>query len=144
VKIFLFTVLIFGASGCAVVAVNDQKTVMMPVAQPSEGHTFAAAETINKLMLGISRDEALALVGRTVTTGYELKGTIEYKPVTVANPYRSQKITKGSDVFAVDYYLTRIIKADGIVSNDELTPLVFQADKLIGKGWEFFNEKIKQ
>ena len=95
-------------------------------------------------MLGISREEALALVGRTATTGYELKGANDYKPVTVVNPYRSQKITKGSDVFVVDYYLTAVRKADGVVSDDELTPLIFQADKLIGKGWEFFNEKIKQ
>jgi hypothetical protein len=135
-------ILMFALSGCAVSTVSKEQT-LGPAPQAAEGHTFASAETIRKLMLGISREEALALIGRTAATGYELKGS-EYKPVTVANPYRSQKITKGSDVFVVDYYMTDIRKSDGVVANDELTPLIFQADKLIGKGWEFFNQKIKQ
>jgi hypothetical protein len=143
VRAALFLIMGFVLSGCAV-TVNQHKTVSAPAVMLTEPHTFESADAIKKLMLGISREEALALIGRTTTTGYELKGASEYKPVTVANPYRSQKITKGSDVFVVDYYLTAVHKADGVVSDDELTPLVFQADKLIGKGWEFFNEKIKQ
>ena len=137
-------VFLFMVCGCSVVTVNQRAITNAPAPASGERHAFASAETIKKLMLGISREEALALIGRTVTTGFELKGANEYKPVTVANPYRSQKITKGSDVFAVDYYLTEVRKADGVVTDDELTPLVFQADKLIGKGWEFFNAKIKQ
>jgi hypothetical protein len=136
-------VLVLMVSGCAVSTVSREKTAA-PAPQSAQDHTFASAETIHKLMLGISREEALALIGRTAVTGYELKGIgNEYKPLSVANPYRSQKITRGSDVFVVDYYMTDIHKADGVVANDELTPLVFQADKLIGKGWDFFNSKIK-
>jgi hypothetical protein len=132
-------------AGCAV-TVNEHKTpttASVPATPAGESYTFASAETIKKLMPGISREEALALIGRTTTTGYELQKFDEYKPVTTANPYRSQKITRGSDVYEIDYYLSEIRKADGIVSDDELTPLVFQSDKLVGKGWDFLNEKIK-
>jgi len=144
-KEIVMTLFLFTICGCAVMTVNEQKTAA-PVPLPSgQPHIYASTAAIRKLMLGISREEALALIGRTATTGYELKdGTSTYTPLTVANPYRSQKITKGKDEFVVDYYLTETIKADGVVSNDELTPLVFQADKLIGKGWDFFNEKIRK
>ena len=141
---FLPIVLAFVFSGCAVMT-TPPTTSAGPAPLKTEEHAFASKETIRKLMLGISREEAVALIGRTVTTGYEMKAFGGgYKPVTTANPYRSQKITKASDVFEVDYYLTEVHKADSIVTDDELTPLVFQADKLIGKGWEFFNTKIKK
>jgi hypothetical protein len=142
-KTLSLLIIVFTLCGCAVVAVKEQASVA-PAPRAGEMHTFASAATIQKLMLGISREEAVALIGRTSATGYELKGPGSYKPVTVANPYRSQKITKGKDVFVVDYYLTQVRNPDGIIANDELTPLIFQADKLIGKGWDFFNEKVKK
>lgn len=136
--------LIFFISGCAVVTTKPSQTTT--VNANAVEHTFPSVEVIRKLMPGISREEALALIGRTVKTGYELKeGSVsEYQPVTMNNPSRSQKITKGNNTYEVDYYLTYIHKADGVVSDDELTPLVFQDNKLIGKGWEFFNEKVKK
>ena len=136
-------VLVFLISGCAVVAVNPSQT--SAGSSNAIEHTFSSAEAIRKLMPGISREEAIALIGRTVTTGYELKegSTSEYQPVTMNNPSRSQKITKGNNAYEVDYYLIYIRRADGVVSDDELTPLVFQDNKLIGKGWDFLNEKIK-
>ncbi len=142
-KALTVLILLFACCGCAVVTVKEQKSET-PAPLAEEKHTFSSTGVIGKLMMGISREEALALIGRTTTTGYELNASGSgYKPVAVANPYRSQKITKGPDIFVVDYYLTEIHNADGVIANDELTPLIFQADKLIGKGWEFFNEKIK-
>src|ERR1041385_9180740 len=95
-------ILLFMLSGCAIMNVSPSgKTAVTPTAA-TQPYTFASADAIRKLMLGVSREEALALIGRTTTTGYELKGQ-SYKPVTVANPYRSQKITKGEDVYVVDY-----------------------------------------
>ena len=140
----LIMVLAFLISGCAIVAAPPSQTTA--VNTKAVEHTFPSAEAIRKLMPGVSREEALALIGRTVTTGYELKegSAGEYQPVTVNNPSRSQKITKGNNTYEVDYYLTYIRKADGVISDDELTPLVFQDNKLIGEGWEFFNTKIKR
>lgn len=146
-------------SGCAVTtgpgpgpSSTQAPSVEQPMDQPQikvtpkiTEHVFPTGEAIEKLLLGVSREEALALIGRTITVGYELmEGTTdEYRPTTSPNPYRSQQITKGGAVYQVDYYLTRVTKADGVISDDELTPLVFQDNKMIGKGWKFFDEKIK-
>jgi|CXWL01.1.fsa_nt_gi hypothetical protein len=129
--------------GCAVTTVTSPEH--MVVETLVSGHTFPSEEAIRKLLLGVSREEALALIGRTATVGYELKEGVadEYQSVTAPNPYRSQQITKGKAVYQVDYYLTRINRADGVVSDDELTPLVFESNELVGKGWEFFKGKIK-
>src|ERR1041384_2570468 len=133
------TILVFLISGCAVVTVTPSKT--STISSNAIEHTFPSDEAIRKLMPGVSREEAITLIGRTVTTGYELKAgaASEYQPVTMNNPYRSQKISKGDNIYEVDYYLTYVRQADGVVSDDELTPLIFQDNKLIGKGWEFFN-----
>ena len=141
-KLAWLILLVFSA-GCAITTAPNSEHVMS--ANNTAGHVFSSDETIRKLLLGISREEALVLIGRTATVGYELKdgANDEYQPVTSPNPYRSQQITKGKDVYQVDYYLTRVNKADGVVSDDELTPLVFESNKLIGKGWEFFKSKIK-
>lgn len=133
-------------SGCAITTVPPSEPYVMTAPTPKiSEHVFPSEDAIDKLLLGVSREEALALVGRTVTVGYELRegANDEYQPTTSPNPYRSQQITKNKDVYQVDYYLTRINKADGVISDDELTPLVFQDNKLIGKGWEFFKTKIK-
>ncbi len=140
----LMVVLSFLISGCAVVTVKPSQTTA--VNANTIEHTFPSVGSIHKLMPGVSREEALALIGRTLTTGYELKenSVSEYQPVTMNNPYRSQKITRGKDVYEIDYYLTHIRKPDGAISDDELTPLAFEDNKLIGKGWEFFNSRIKR
>jgi hypothetical protein len=131
-------------TGCAVTTVTSSPDHAV-VETRTAGHVFPSEDAIRKLLMGVSREEALALIGRTATVGYELKegAADEYQPVTEPNPYRSQQITKGKGVYQVDYYLTRINQADGMVSDDELTPLVFEDNKLIGKGWDFFKGKIK-
>ncbi len=131
-------------AGCAVTTVSTAPETVLSES-PSVSHVFPSDEAVRKLLLGVSREEALALIGRTLTIGYERKENApdQYLPVTSPNPYRSQQITKGKNVYQVDYYLTRINKADGVIADDELTPLIFEDNKLIGKGWDFFNSKVK-
>lgn len=132
-------------AGCAVTTVTSAPDAVI-AESPSASHVFASEEAVRKLLLGVSREEALALIGRSLTIGYERKENApdEYLPVTSPNPYRSQQITKGKNVYQIDYYLTKINKADGVIADDELTPLVFENNKLIGKGWDFFNSKINK
>ncbi len=37
----------------------------------------------------------------------------------------------------------KVKKSDDKITDDELAPLVFQNDKLIGQGWDFFKKEIK-
>lgn len=97
--------------------------------------------SLHQLQKGTSRAGAKAVLGNQVVIGYEMPDiqSQRYKPVVADNPYRSEELAKGSRVYVIDYYLTGIQKSDGMVSDDELTPLVFEADALIGWGWDFLN-----
>jgi hypothetical protein len=50
---------------------------------------------------------------------------------------------KGSDgrTYEVWYYYTDLKQRDDKISDDELTPLVFDEEKLIGWGYPFLNRK---
>ncbi len=143
-KRLLWVLSCLALAGCAITTVTSAPDTVI-VESPSASHVFPSDEVIRKLLLGVSREEALALIGRTLTIGYERTENApdQYVPVTSPNPYRSQQITKGKNIYQVDYYLTKISKADGVIAEEELTPLIFEDNKLIGKGWDFFNSKIK-
>lgn len=145
---FLWLVLcVVLGSGCAVTTVTtpaEQKEAA--IASVKVQHIFPAEDVIKKLLLGISREEALALIGRSTTIGYELRqgSADEYQAVTIQNPHKSQQVTKGNHVYQVDYYLVQIKAADNNITDDELIPLVFESNRLVGKGWEFLQSKIKR
>ncbi len=47
-------------------------------------------------------------------------------------------------VYTIVYYYTDTIKADKAITDDELTPLVFKDDRLIGWGREMLNTMIQK
>jgi hypothetical protein len=85
---------------------------------------------------GMSRDQVHKIMGQELVIGYSLQET-NYKPLTVPNPYKSESIN-GTD-YAIEYYIESIRQPDGVVSDNELMPLVFKEDKLVGRGWSFAN-----
>jgi hypothetical protein len=90
-------------------------------------------ENLMRLSIGITKQEALNIMGTgTVRTG-------DYPP-TVNNPYRSEILQGTGKTFEVLYYCTDIKRADGAITDDELTPLVFDNNKLIGWGWSFLED----
>jgi hypothetical protein len=100
--------------------------------------------SLQRLHKGLTRAEAEALLGDKVVIGYELtdEKTGQYAPLTIVNPYRTQSLTKLWRQYTVVYYLVGIMNPDGQVTEDELFPLVFQSDRLVGMGWEFLRQKI--
>ena len=74
-------------------------------------------ERLRKLSLGMTKQEVLRIMGteaiKAHNKGGEVIGVID-------NPYK------------------RIRHSDGAITDDELTPIVFYKDKLIGAGWSFF------
>ena len=95
----------------------------------------------------MTRQEVQGVLGSEVTTGYELNqegaSGSGYKPITVKNPYRCDVVHKGQREYAIDYYLVGIQHQDGNVTDEELVPFVFEGDHLVGHGWTFFNQQIK-
>jgi hypothetical protein len=62
-------------------------------------------------------------------------------PVTINNPYRNEIVAgKDGSTLEVFYYVTDVHRNDGLITDDELTPLVFDNGKLIGWGQTFLND----
>lgn len=85
---------------------------------------------------GMTMTQVHQAMGAALTIGYEFKGTA-YQPVTVPNPYRTEAV-KGTD-YVIEYYIEAVRQPDGVVSDDELMPLVFKDGKLVGRGWPLAN-----
>ncbi len=101
--------------------------------------------TTSQLHTGLSRAEVAAILGKEVVVGYALADQVveQYQPITSPNLKRSETIKKNNKNYMVDYYLAGIKVADDKISDDELLPLVFENDHLIGIGWDYLNQHIK-
>ncbi|MCR4337792.1 MAG: hypothetical protein NUV91_08320 [Candidatus Omnitrophica bacterium] len=136
-------ILLVFLGGCATVPpVLEDPPAPTQTETPSEGvRRFISLQQIHD---GMSQDEVGNALGKQVVIGYELENEQEkrYRPLTVNNPYRTEKIQKGLRSYHVDYYLVGIQAQDDQVSDDELIPLVFENGRLIGQGWEFL-ESVK-
>jgi len=95
---------------------------------------------ILKLSIGMTKGEALSIMG---IDERRLFGGIGYTQ-RISNPYKSEILQGDKKTFEVLYYYTDLKKQDGAITNDELTPLIFDEDKLIGWGWSFLNENINR
>lgn len=98
---------------------------------------------IEKVELGMTYGEVAGIMGKKIDIGYTESSASngKYEEILVKNPYYEEVLTDRSGArYRVVYYFTHIKKADGIVSDDELTPLVFEENRLIGKGRGFLFE----
>lgn len=128
--------------GC--ISISDEEVILDTMTEVPKGTTrrFISLRQIRK---GMTRKEVASILSDKVVVGYELIEPIsgQYKPIVVNNPYRSEAVKRGSASYHVDYYLEKIKIQDSIVSDEELMPLVFRDDKLVGEGWDFLKKKIK-
>ncbi|MFP4473881.1 MAG: hypothetical protein ACLFPX_08495 [Candidatus Omnitrophota bacterium] len=135
----LFCVLCAGLlSGC----MTAEYVYEEPLPEPVLSRRFISLRQVSS---GLTRDEVRALLGTEVVVGQELvdpEGE-RYKPVTVANPFKSETLRRGNDAYTVDYYLVGIYQDDGKVTDEELVPLVFRDGRLIGQGWAFLQRRVK-
>ncbi len=103
-------------------------------------------EIVRQIPLGISSAEVKKALGQSVVIGYQRspENTKEFLPITLKNPYRID-ILKTADhrQYEVVFYLTHLKHADGLITDDELTPFVFEKDRLVGKGWNFLRHLKK-
>lgn len=101
--------------------------------------------TTSQLHMGLNRAEVEALLGKEVVIGYSLvdEKSEQYKPLTIVNPQRSEIVNRNNKTYSVDYYLIGIKVADDKISDEELVPLIFQDDRLVGIGWDFLGKTVK-
>ncbi len=88
------------------------------------------------LQEGMSMTQVHQIMGQQLVIGYQDQSP-GYKPLTIANPYRSENIKGTDDV--IEYYVEAVRQPDGVVSDNELMPLIFKGGKLVGRGWPLAN-----
>lgn len=98
-----------------------------------------------KLSIGMTKENVIKIMGNKTITTIIKDGTFFGTLGTVINnPFRSE-ILRGKDkVFEVIYYYTDKKKADSAITDDELTPLVFDNGILMGWGWRFLEDNIQK
>ena len=87
-------------------------------------------ENLLRLSLGMTKFDVLQIMGTE---------TIE----SVNNPYRVET-PKGKDgaLYEVLFYNTDKKKKGDLITDSELTPLVFKDNALVGWGWAFLSEVV--
>lgn len=68
-----------------------------------------------------------------------IRAFVGEEKVELSNPYREKAIVVNGQTYTVLYFLTDA-NNDRLIQNNELTPVVFENDQLIGWGWSFVNE----
>jgi hypothetical protein len=110
----------------------------------------------------MDRDEVLALMGvgeQRQLTGSEVDGPIGTGRDTLGvmsvqipiggrrpvlyNPHRGELYREAGSDWEVLYYYTRVAHNDGMVTEEELTPLVLRDNVLIGWGWAFWAQNVR-
>lgn len=102
--------------------------------EPGEALRAQNAANVNKLSVGMSQATVMELMGQEPA-----KGVFYW----IDNPYRSETLT-GQDgkSYQILYYYTDLKQRDDKVTDDELTPLVFDNGKLVGWGYPFLDQKV--
>ena len=101
--------------------------------------------SFRQVYTGMTRQEVEGVLGTEVIIGYESREAdpSRYYPITMKNPTRQAEVVKDGRTYQVDYYFAGIEKADGQITDDELVPLVFYKDRLVGSGWTYLNTEIQ-
>jgi hypothetical protein len=94
-----------------------------------------------KLSVGMTKEQALAIMGNKSGGG-------RFGEPTVNSPYKSEILPGKDKTFEVLYYYTDVESTiytanPATITDDELTPLIFDNGKLIGWGADFL-EDIKK
>ena len=131
-KKMLSVLLCLGLCGCA--------TTMSDIITPNR-------EGLLKLSVGMTKEEAINIMPKEKRTVIPFEGPytgLIGRGLTVNNPYRSEILQGKDKTFEVIYYVTDIKTSENVITDDDLTPLVFDNGRLIGWGWSFLNENVRK
>jgi Protein of unknown function (DUF3192) len=91
---------------------------------------------LSQLSKGMTKAQVMKIMGTDTLRSREPQG--------IANPWRTESFQDRSGrLFEIIYYYTAVRIRDGVVSEDELTPIVLMNGKLIGWGNTFFSRVKK-
>ena len=121
---FLLLLVAFLLSGCTAIEV------------PALSDDRGALTSINRVQIGMTESDVRTIMGDRLKIGYQEtqpdSGIIEN--ISIPSPYKTEDLKIKGKVYRILYYYTKVMKSDGLIADDELTPLIFQNNKLVGKG----------
>ncbi len=135
-RYILLAMFALSAAGCAL---NESYN---PVAASTSGTFELNGPALRKLTLGMTQPQVHAIMGDTITIGYNYadEGHGASVPLTLNNPYKTSetqdKSASPADRCTVEYYVTKVVIPDGVVSDEELMPLKFCKGVLTAQGWD--------
>jgi len=96
-------------------------------------------QALPKISIGMTKEAVNTLMGTNTAEEKEFVGLLfgGYKKQIVNNPYRTETLQGKDKVLEVYYYYTDVKSRDDAITDDELTPIVFDEGKVIGWGWSF-------
>lgn len=101
---------------------------------------------LGKLQMGMGRDQVVQMMGTQGATSCRSIGPFFSCLATevINNPYRTSGFAADNKMYDVLYYSTDVKQADGVITDDELTPLLFENGKLVGWGRELVDTAVKK
>jgi len=143
-KIVIVFLLLSGCVSANSVITTPQvaSTVLAPISTivQNSDTTDNTLTNIRYVYIGMTQKEVETIMGNYLTIGHQIEDTLtnNFKPITLNAPYRKEVLKRRKKTYDVHYYFTQIRKTDGLIAEDELMPLIFEKDILIGKGHDFF------
>lgn len=117
---------------------------------------------LDRLVLGMDRVAVLRIMGvgeqrqftgsetdRPIGTGRDSMGVMSVRiPIggnrpVLYNPHRGELYNADGSAWEVFFYYTRVKHNDGMVTEDELTPIVLRDNVLIGWGWSLWAMEVR-
>jgi len=126
--LLIFTVLI-----ASYFSINKDNSVHGDYAQ--ERYISAAKlnnSNILKIKAGMSKAEVDKIMG---TRPIVVLGS------RIGNPYKKESIFLNNNIYLIIYYYTKLGLPDEMISENELTPVILENDKAIGRGYSFWQDK---
>lgn len=101
---------------------------------------------LGQLQVGMGRDQVVQMMGTQGATSCRAEGPfLSCLATEVANnPYRTSGFVADNKMYDVLHYWTDVKQADGVITDDELTPLLFENGKLVGWGRELVETAVKK
>ena len=129
--------------------------------QSAEGFRASNRENVERLTVGMPREDVISLMGTSTMRplGTEGSGAVRTEadtmgvqqvqiPIgargpTLYNPMRTATYDAGDDTWEVLLYYTRLVEDDGVITDEELTPVVLLNGYLAGVGWQYWNDAAR-
>ena len=93
-------------------------------------------EKLNELEIGMNENVVLMMMESKTFK-------IESAPFTIENPFKTEMYSNDVDVYKILYFYTDLVKRDGFITDEELTPIIFKNNKLIGWGRDVWKKIVE-